>query len=282
MNEEQPPSSTSLFSRIIKKLFHKPLSTDSDFISAIQEAEHSHIIDAHSRTLIEGVMQLEHLEARDVMVPKTNMVCIEPDFDTKKIHQLMVSSSHSRFPVFNQAKDKIQGVLLAKDLLSYLSGEQSSEFNYREYLRPAIFVPESQSLGVMMRRFQSKKTHMAIVMDEYGEIAGLVTLEDVLEQIVGEIEDEHDLEEENIIDFGEGRYLLKSGTPIEEFNEFFDVILDIENVDTIAGFVVNGFTYLPDQMSEIDLQGFRFKVLKSDSRRLHLLEVRKILETSEG
>jgi len=114
-------------------------------------------------------------------------------------------------------------------------------------------------------------------MDEYGEIAGLVTLEDVLEQIVGEIEDEHDFEEDNIIDFGDGRYLLKANTPLEEFNEFFQVSLDVSDVDTVAGFVIAGFTYLPDQMSEIDLQGFNFKVLKTDSRRLHLLEVTKTI-----
>jgi magnesium and cobalt transporter len=137
-------------------------------------------------------------------------------------------------------------------------------------------VPESKTLGALLRDFQQKHSHMAVVMDEYGEIAGLVTLEDVLEQIVGEIEDEHDFEEDNIIDFGEGRYLLKANTPLEEFNEFFEVTLDADDVDTVAGFVITGFTYLPEQMSEIDLQGFNFKVLKTDSRRLHLLEVTKI------
>jgi magnesium and cobalt transporter len=137
-------------------------------------------------------------------------------------------------------------------------------------------VPESKTLGALLRDFQQKHSHMAVVMDEYGEIAGLVTLEDVLEQIVGEIEDEHDFEEDNIIDFGEGRYLLKANTPLEEFNEFFEVTLDAEDVDTVAGFVITGFTYLPEQMSEIDLQGFNFKVLKTDSRRLHLLEVTRI------
>ena len=137
-------------------------------------------------------------------------------------------------------------------------------------------MPESKTLGALLRDFQQKHSHMAVVMDEYGEIAGLVTLEDVLEQIVGEIEDEHDFEEDNIIDFGEGRYLLKANTPLEEFNEFFEVTLDADDVDTVAGFVITGFTYLPEQMSEIDLQGFNFKVLKTDSRRLHLLEVTKI------
>jgi magnesium and cobalt transporter len=189
----------------------------------------------------------------------------------------MVKSAHSRFPVLNSQEDKVQGVILAKDLLSHLANDQQKEFSYKEYLRPAILVPESKTLGALLRDFQQKHSHMAIVMDEYGEIAGLVTLEDVLEQIVGEIEDEHDFEEDNIIDFGDGRYLLKANTPLEEFNEFFQVSLDVSDVDTVAGFVIAGFTYLPDQMSEIDLQGFNFKVLKTDSRRLHLLEVTKTI-----
>jgi magnesium and cobalt transporter len=185
----------------------------------------------------------------------------------------MIESAHSRFPIINNEQHKILGVILAKDLLSHFAGEQKSEFNYKQYLRDAVLVPESKTLGALLRDFQQKKSHMAIVIDEYGEIAGLVTLEDVLEQIVGEIEDEHDLEEDNIIDFSGGRYLLKGHTPIEEFNEFFNVKLQVEDVDTVAGLVIAGFTYLPEQLDEIDLQGFHFKVLKADSRRLRSLEV---------
>ena len=164
-------------------------------------------------------------------------------------------------------------------MLGYLAGDKRSDFNYKEYLRSAILVPESKTLGVLLRDFQSKKSHMAIVMDEYGEIAGLVTLEDVLEQIVGEIEDEHDFEEDDIIDFGEGRYLLKANTPIEDFEDFFTVKLNTEDVDTVAGMVISGFTRLPEQMDEINLQGFKFKVLKTDSRRIHLLEVVRLDDT---
>jgi magnesium and cobalt transporter len=204
------------------------------------------------------------------------MVLIKNKASAKDLLEIMVKSAHSRFPVLNAKEDKIQGIVLAKDLLGCLAGNQKKEFNYKEYLRPAVLVPESKTLGGLLRDFQQKHSHMAVVMDEYGEIAGLVTLEDVLEQIVGEIEDEHDFEEDNIIDFGEGRYLLKANTPLEEFNEFFEVALETNDVDTVAGFVVAGFTYLPEQMSEINLQGFNFKVLKTDSRRLHLLEVTKI------
>jgi magnesium and cobalt transporter len=209
------------------------------------------------------------------MVPKSKMILIQNNILTKDLLSIVVQSAHSRFPVLNAKEDKIQGVILAKDLLSYFSSEAKKEFSCKEYLRPVVLVPESKTLGALMRDFQQKKSHMAVVMDEYGEIAGLVTLEDILEQIVGEIEDEHDFEEDNIIDFNDGRYLIKGHTPIEEFNEFFSVELQSENVDTLAGLVISAFTYLPEQMSEINLQGFNFKVLKVDSRRLHLLEVIK-------
>lgn len=276
MNEEHPPSTLSFFQTIKKRFFHAPISSSSELLQALKEAEEGHIIDHHSRSIIEGTMQLENLEVRDIMVPKSKMILIQHDISTKDLLSIMVKSSHSRFPVLNAQEDKVQGIILAKDLLNHLASEQKKEFSCKEYLRPALLVPESKTLGALMRDFQQKHSHMAIVMDEYGEIAGLVTLEDVLEQIVGEIEDEHDLEEDNIIDFGDGRYLLKANTPIDEFNEFFEVELIVDNVDTVAGFVVAGFTYLPEQMSDIDLQGFNFKVLKTDSRRLHLLEVSKL------
>jgi magnesium and cobalt transporter len=276
MNEEQPPSTLSFLQRLKKQFFHSPLQSSDELLQALKEAEESHIIDSHSRSIIEGTMQLENLEVRDVMVPKSKMVLIKHTTSAKDLLKIMVKSAHSRFPVLNAKEDKIQGIILAKDLLGHLVNNQKKEFSYKEYLRPTVLVPESKTLGALLRDFQQKHSHMAVVMDEYGEIAGLVTLEDVLEQIVGEIEDEHDFEEDNIIDFGEGRYLLKANTPLEEFNEFFEVTLDADDVDTVAGFVITGFTYLPEQMSEIDLQGFNFKVLKTDSRRLHLLEVTKI------
>jgi len=276
MNEEHPPSTLSFLQRLKKQFFHSPLQSSNELLQALKEAEESHIINSHSRSIIEGTMQLENLEVRDVMVPKSKMVLVKNKAPAKDLLEIMVKSAHSRFPVLNAKEDKIQGIVLAKDLLGYLAGNQKKEFNYKEYLRPTVLVPESKTLGGLLRDFQQKHSHMAVVMDEYGEIAGLVTLEDVLEQIVGEIEDEHDFEEDNIIDFGEGRYLLKANTPLEEFNEFFEVTLETNDVDTVAGFVVAGFTYLPEQMSEINLQGFNFKVLKTDSRRLHLLEVTKI------
>lgn len=281
MKEEQPPSTQSFFKRLIKQFFHTPLGSRKELLETLKEAEANHVIDFHSRNIIEGTMQLENMEVRDVMVPKSKMVTIEHHLDTKELLDIMIKSAHSRFPIIDSKRHKILGVVLAKDLLGYLAGDKRNEFNYKEYLRTAILVPESKTLGSLLRDFQQKKSHIAIVMDEYGEIAGLVTLEDVLEQIVGEIEDEHDLEEDNIIDFGDGRYLLKADTPIEEFNEFFVTRLIAENVDTVAGFVISGFTRLPEQMDEITLQGFDFKVLKTDSRRIHLLEVCRHMPTNK-
>lgn len=275
MNEDCPSPTLSFLQRLKKRFFHTPLHSRDELLQALKESEENHIIDSHSRSLIEGTLQLENMEVRDVMVPKSKMVLIQNNTSTKDLLATMVQFSHSRFPVLNAQEDKVQGVILAKDLLSHLSNEQDKEFSFQEYLRQVVLVPESKALGSMMRDFQQKKSHMAIVVDEYGEIAGLITLEDVLEQIVGEIEDEHDLEEDNIIDFGDGRFLLKANTPIEDFNEFFKVELQVKDIDTVAGLVISGFTYLPEQMSEIDLQGFNFKVLKADSRRLHLLEVTK-------
>ncbi len=278
MSEEKPPSPTFI-QRVVNKFFHQPIKSRQQLVQVLKEAEEHLVIDPHSRSVIEGAIQVESLRVRDVMVPKSKMVMISPDATTDELLQVMIRSSHSRFPVRSQEQDRIVGVILAKDLLSHFGENSGSEFNYREYLRDAISVPESKPLGALLREFQQSKSHIAIVLDEYGEIAGLVTLEDVLEQIVGEIEDEHDQEEDYIVDHGDGRYLLQASTPIAEFNEFFETSIKSNDFDTVAGMVISGFTYLPEQMSEITLHGFQFKVLKTDSRRLHLLEVTPVNPT---
>ena len=288
MSEEKPPS-PSLLKNLFNKFFQQTLKPKAKLMQALDEAEHNLVIDPYSRSVIEGAMQVESLRVRDVMVPRSKMIMISSEASTSELLKVMVSSYHSRFPIHNIEQDSILGIVLAKDLLAHFAGDNKDEFNYREYLRVALSVPESKPLGVLLREFQQKKSHMAIVLDEYGEIAGLVTLEDVIEQIVGEIEDEHDKEEENIIDYGDGRYLLQANTTLNEFNEFFETTIKSEDYDTVAGLVISGFSYLPEQMSEINLHDFQFKVLKTDSRRLHLLEVQRIktiveapLETSNS
>ena len=275
MTEEKPPSPT-LLKNIFNKFFQQTLKPKAKLMQALDEAEHNLVIDPYSRAVIEGAMQVESLRVRDVMVPRSKMTMISSEASTSELLKVMVSSYHSRFPIHNIEQDSILGIVLAKDLLAHFAGDNKDEFNYREYLRAALSVPESKPLGVLLREFQQKKSHMAIVLDEYGEIAGLVTLEDVIEQIVGEIEDEHDKEEDNIIDYGDGRYLLQANTTLNEFNEFFETTIKSEDNDTVAGLVISGFSYLPEQMSEINLHDFQFKVLKTDSRRLHLLEVQRI------
>ena len=275
MSEEKPPS-PSLLKNLFNKFFQQTLKPKAKLMQALDEAEHNLVIDPYSRSVIEGAMQVESLRVRDVMVPRSKMTMISSEASTSELLKVMVSSYHSRFPIHNIEQDSILGIVLAKDLLAHFAGDNKDEFNYREYLRVALSVPESKPLGVLLREFQQKKSHMAIVLDEYGEIAGLVTLEDVIEQIVGEIEDEHDKEEDNIIDYGDGRYLLQANTTLNEFNEFFETTIKSEDNDTVAGLVISGFSYLPEQMSEINLHDFQFKVLKTDSRRLHLLEVQRI------
>jgi len=288
MSEEKPPSPLFL-KNLFNKFFQQTLKPKAKLMQALDEAEDNLVIDPYSRSVIDGVMQVESLRVRDVMVPRSKMTMISSEASTSELLKVMVSSYHSRFPIHNIGQDSILGIVLAKDLLAHFAGDNKDEFNYREYLRVALSVPESKPLGVLLREFQQKKSHMAIVLDEYGEIAGLVTLEDVIEQIVGEIEDEHDKEEDNIIDYGDGRYLLQANTTLNEFNEFFETTIKSEDYDTVAGLVISGFSYLPEQMSEINLHNFQFKVLKTDSRRLHLLEVQRIkaiveapLETSNS
>ena len=271
MSDDKPPSRS--FFKLFDKFFPKTLKPRAQLMQALEEAEENLVIDPYSRSVIEGALQVESLKVRDVMVPRSKMIMIDSEATTKNLLQVMVASSHSRFPIHNEEQDSILGVVLAKDLLSHFAQSQEEEFNYREYLRDALSVPESKPLGAVLREFQQNKSHMAIVLDEYGEIAGLVTLEDVIEQIVGEIEDEHDKEEDNIIDYGDGRYLLQANTTLTEFNEFFNSSIASDDYDTVAGLVISGFSYLPEQMSEISLHGFQFKVLKTDNRRLHLLEV---------
>ena len=288
MSEEKPPS-PSLLKKFFNKFFQQTLKPREQLMQALKEAEDNLVIDPYSRSVIEGAMQVESLRVRDVMVPRSKMTMISSEAPTSELLKVMVNSYHSRFPIHNIEQDSILGIVLAKDLLAHFAGDNKDEFNYREYLRVALSVPESKPLGVLLREFQQKKSHMAIVLDEYGEIAGLVTLEDVIEQIVGEIEDEHDKEEDNIIDYGDGRYLLQANTTLSEFNEFFETTIKSEDYDTVAGLVIAGFSYLPEQMSKINLHDFQFKVLKTDSRRLHLLEVKRIktiveapLETSNS
>jgi magnesium and cobalt transporter len=245
-------------------------------IGIVKEAEGQGILDRDALTMIEGVLQVGDLRVGDIMIPRAEMVYVRRDDSLERILAIAVESAHSRFPVIGDDKGEVVGTLLAKDLLAYCQQGSPRAFNIRDHLRSAVFVPESKRLNVLLKEFRASRNHMAIVVDEYGSAAGLVTIEDVLEQIVGEIEDEHDYDEgANIFNRGKGEYIAKARTPIEDFNAYFGGSLNAGELDTIGGLVVQAFGHLPTRGERVETGGFRFTVLRADSRRVHLLSVRR-------
>ncbi len=241
---------------------------------ALQEAARHHVIDNDALAMIEGVLGVSEMQVREIMIPRSQMVVVERDADLQDILRIVVDSAHSRFPAVGENRDEVVGILLAKDLLPlFLHGEEA-RFNLRDILRPAVFIPESKRLNVLLKEFRASRNHMAIVVDEYGGVAGLVTIEDVLEQIVGEIEDEHDIAEDvYIFEHRNGEYIVKAMTPIEDFNEHFGTDYSDEEFDTIGGLVMHAFAHMPKRGESIRIGDFRFQVLSASNRRIHLLQV---------
>lgn len=256
---------------LAKKFYEAPKS-QAELMAVVEEARKNGLLEANSLKIFEETIQLEKMQVRDVMVPRSNMIVLELSASREDLLKKVVDSAHSRFPVVANNLDEVQGILFAKDILRHFVNNETVEF--REYLRPSIIVPESKRLVNLLKEFQQKKNHMAIVMDEYEGISGLITIEDILEQIVGNIDDEHDFEQDNIIAHQKGRYLIKAQTSLNEFNEFFKTEIESkQDIETIAGLVSQVLGYLPKQFDEIKIQKFQFKVLKANSRRLELLEV---------
>ncbi len=229
MSEDRPSSSTareggsprSWLERLGQVLTGEPRDREQ-LLELLRDAEQRSLLDADALAMIEGVLQVAEMQVRDIMVPRAQMVVVERDADPEALLPVVLDSAHSRFPVIGENRDEVVGILLAKDLLAYFSDEHRDSFSVREVLRPAAFIPESKRLNVLLKEFRASRNHMAIVVDEYGGVAGLVTIEDVLEQIVGEIDDEHDIEEDTwIMDHGDRKYTVKALTPIEDFNEYF-------------------------------------------------------------
>lgn len=242
--------------------------------SLLRSAQQRNLLDADALSMIEGVLEVSEMQARDIMIPRSQMVVVSEDVPPEEFLPVIIDSAHSRFPVIGDSRDEVVGILLAKDLLSYYSRPDRENFNIRDILRPAVFIPESKRLNVLLKDFRSNRNHMAIVVDEYGGTAGLVTIEDVLEQIVGEIEDEHDFEDDlYIVRHSESRYTAKALTPIEEFNIEFNADFSDEEFDTIGGLLINKFGHVPKRGEETTIGRFKFKVLRADSRRIHLLQV---------
>ena len=226
-------------------------------------------------SLIEGALQVSEMQVRDIMIPRSQMVVVDEKLSVQEMLPIIIQSAHSRFPVIGESRDEVVGILLAKDLLRYLVESNTDEFSIRDILRPAYMSPESKRLNVLLNEFRKSSNHMAIIVDEYGGVSGLVTIEDVLEQIVGDISDEHDLEEDQYITYSEEKHyaLVKGLTPVEDFNEFFEVALAEADFDTIGGLITKQFGRVPKSGEKTQYKSLMFEVVRADSRRLHLLKV---------
>lgn len=260
----------------LSHLFQGEPKDRNDLVEVIQDAEERDVIDEDTKEMIEGVLEVSELRVRDIMIPRTQMITIRRDQPVSAFLPLIIRSAHSRFPVISDDKDHVDGILLAKDLLPYGFGLTSEPFDFEKVLRPAVVVPESKRVDRLLKEFQQQRYHMAIVVDEFGSVSGLVTIEDILELIVGEIEDEydeHDQEQLSIRALDDRRFTLNALTPIEEFNEFFASQFSDDEVDTIGGLVMHGFGHLPKRGESIELSGFEFKILQVDRRRLIQLQV---------
>ena len=268
------PSRPSLLERLSALIMREP-GDRAELAQLLRSAYSRNLLDADALSIIEGALTVSEAAVRDIMVPRAQVDFIDINEPVETFVTRVIGTAHSRFPVIDQNRDDVIGVLLAKDLLRYYAGEE--EFNVREMLRPAVFVPEAKRLNVLLREFRASRNHMAIVIDEYGGVAGLVTIEDVLEQIVGDIEDEYDFDEasDNILPEPGGRYRVKALTQIADFNAAFGSQLPEESADTVGGFLIAHLGRLPKRGESVTIEGLRFQVLRADSRRVYTLLVDK-------
>ena len=278
---DDPSHKPSWLERLSALLLREPEDRE-ELLDLLHAAFDRNLLDADALSMIEGVLQVSELAVRDVMIPRSQMDVISIDEPVESFLPFVVDTAHSRFPVIGDSKDEVIGILLAKDLLRYFASP--AEFDLRDSLRPAVFIPESKRLNVLLRDFRETRNHMAIVVDEYGGVAGLLTIEDVIEQIVGDIEDEYDFDETegNIVPDRFGRFRVKALTEIADFNEAFGCDFSDEDVDTVGGLVVAQFGHLPKRGELARIGRFRFQVLRADSRRIHTLMVEKLAEESES
>ncbi len=279
--KDKPPSGDNhnTWKKSISKLFSKVPQDRETLIEILRAAENRNLIDPDALIMIEGALQVSEMQVRDIMVPRVQMIVVKNDADPQDILATVVESGHSRFPVIGDDTDEVMGILLAKDLLGYFSSEEDEEgkFDIKDAMRPAVFVPESKRLNILLREFRANRNHMAIVVDEYSCISGLVTIEDVLEEIVGEIEDEHDIDEEIFIEaHGRNRFTIRALTPIEDFNQYFNVQLSDDEYDTMGGLILKAFGHVPKRGELIEYEGFGIKILRADQRRIHLMRITRL------
>lgn len=274
MSEDRPSNGQkSWLGKLVQPFAQQPRNRQ-ELLEVLRSAQQSEVLDIEALSIIEGALQVADMQVRDIMIPRSQMNTIKASQTPREFLPSIIDAAHSRFPVVGESMDDVLGILLAKDLLPLLLEDNTERFNIKDVLRPATCVPESKRLNVLLKEFRATHNHMAIVIDEYGGVSGLVTIEDVLEQIVGDIEDEHDFDDEEYIKaLPTGDYLVKGLTPIEDFNEEFDTGFSDEEFDTFGGLVMNAFGHLPKRNEIVELEGFRVRILNADSRRIHLLRV---------
>ena len=277
MTEEDINHSREKSSWIYKilNILSRKSQTRGNLESLIADAAENEVIDNDAKDIIVGAMQVSEMHARDIIIPRTQMKVIAVDSKLEDILPLIIQSAHSRYPVVGENPDDVLGILLAKDLLPQILDPKHVGFDVRELMRPTLFIPESKRLNVLLREFRQNRNHMAIVIDEYGGVAGLITIEDVLEEIVGEIEDETDAEEDPFIrKIASNNYFVSALTPIEDFNKYFEVNFSDGEFDTIGGLVSHAFGYMPTRNEITEIQGFKFKVITADQRKIHSLHMK--------
>ena len=256
----------------IRKFFTLIPKNQTQLIEWLREMNAHQALDVDSLRMIEGVIQVADMRVEEIMIPGSEMVVVPKDAEFEEILRIVIRSGHSRFPVIGDSKEEVIGIMLAKDLLVYTMEDIAEKFQLRDILRPVVFVPESKRLNILLHEFRKSHQHIAIVVNEYGEVNGLVTIEDVLEQIVGEIEDEYDIDKNLYIRrHKDNSYSVKASTPIPEFNEYFNTQLPDNEFDTIGGLVLKGFGHLPKRKESVHIEGIPFTVLRANSRRIQLL-----------
>lgn len=281
-NSENGSSAKKNWFERLGQIFQGEPKSREELVEVIMDAGERELIDQDTKDMIEGVLEVSELRVRDIMIPRSQMVTVEKSQPVSSFLPMIIESTHSRFPVVNEDKDHIEGILLAKDLLAYGFGLTEEAFSIEKVLRPAVVVPESKRLDKLLKEFREERYHMAIVVDEFGGVSGLVTIEDILELIVGDIEDEYDAEEsDEIRQISKRVYAVAALTDIEDFNEYFHTDFSDEEVDTVGGMVMHAFGHLPAKGEQVEIDGFVFKVAHADRRRLLQLQV-KIPDNQEA
>jgi len=280
MSEDKPPSSQSTnkswFERLTQ-IFQGEPQTQEELVEFIEDAEGRDLIDQYTKDMIHGVLNVSTKRVRDIMISRSQMVVLEKNQTIKDSIKIITESAHSRFPVINEDKDNVEGILLAKDLVQYAFKTEFQDQPLSAIVRPCVIIPESKKVDVLLREFREERYHMAVVVDEYGGVSGLITIEDILEEIVGEIEDEFAQEEDvqqEIRKVSSKLYSIQALTSLEDFNQYFETKFSANDIDTVGGLVTTAFGHLPKRGEETCIDGYQFKVINADSRRLVQLQVK--------